>query len=642
MIEFIGRKDNQVKVNGYRIDPGEIEYQLSRHADIERAIVLPIEVDHQTQLSAYCQTVKDIEISEIREFISQFLPVYMIPSSFIFLKQFPLTRHGKIDRRSLLELKEINKSTQVNYTTPRNNLESVLVNIWQTILTKHPIGIFDNFFEIGGHSLLLSRVVTHVHKELNVVVKLADFFKVPTIAGLAGLVSQAQYNYQEPIPAITPQISYPMSHGQRRLWALEFLDRHHHAYGMPSVYQFNGNLNIAAFEAAFQYLIQRHEILRTTFTLIDNQPRQVVHEQMNFALQQIHLTEYTEPEQTKIIAEYVDKNAKTTFDLELGLYSKVSLLKLSQHSHIILFNMHHIISDGWSAGVLIKDFLTHYHAYGQQNSELLPPLKIHYKDYSDWQEKQLKTSKLQAQRDYWLAKLTPVPAPLNLPLDYARPAVQIFRGTAVIWKPNQELIKRFEVLVKTQEASLFMGLVTLIKSFLFRYTEQNEITIGSPIAGRNHPDLEDQIGFYVNTLVLRDRIAADDSFASLLTKVKTTTLFAYENQEYPFDKLVSDLNFQRDPSRNPIFDIVVVLQNNQNVDLVLDGITVNFIEQKVVTSKFDLEFIFVDEAELYLKLIYNTDIFANERISLIISLLESLLETVVKSPDTPLLKLPFT
>nr|AQH32481.1 hybrid polyketide synthase/peptide synthetase [Fischerella sp. CENA161] len=641
VIEFIGRKDNQVKVNGYRIDPGEIEYQLNRHADIDRAIVLPIEVDNRIQLSAYCQTAKDIEIFDIRKFLSHALPVYMIPSYFILLKQFPLTRHGKIDWRSLLELQETSKSTQVNYTAPRNSLDSRLVNIWEKFISKRPIGIFDNFFEIGGHSLLLSRVVTHVHKELNVVVKLADFFKVPTIAGLAALVSQAQYDYQKPIPPITQQTSYPMSHGQRRLWALEFLDRHHNAYGMPSAYQFNGNLNIAAFETAFQDLIRRHEILRTTFTLIDNQPRQVVHEQMNFALQQIDLTEYAEPERTKIIAEYVDKNAKTTFDLEMGPLLKVSLLKLNQHSHIILFNMHHIISDGWSAGVLIKDFLTHYHAYGQQNSELPSPLKIHYKDYSDWQEKQFETSILQAQRDYWLAKLTPLPARLDLPLDYARPAVQNFQGTAVTWKPNQELIKRFEVLIKTQQASLFMGLVTLVKSFLFCYTEQNEITIGSPIAGRNHPDLEEQIGFYVNTLVLCDRIAADDSFASLLTKVKTTTLFAYENQEYPFDKLVSDLNVQRDPSRNPIFDIVVVLQNNQNVDLALDGITVNFIEQKIVTSKFDLEFIFLDEAELCLKLIYNTDIFANERISLIINLLESLLEAVVKSPDTPLLQIPF-
>ena len=301
--------------------------------------------------------------------------------------------------------------------------------------------------------------------------------------------------------------------------------------------------------------------------------------------------------------------------------------------------MHHIISDGWPAGVLIKDFLAHYHAYGKENVELPPPLRIHYKDYTSWQNQQLQTPKLQAQRDYWLPKLIPAPAPLDLPLDYTRPAVQSFSGSVVIWKPNQEFIKDFELLTKTQEASLFMGLLTLVKGFLFRYTEQNEITVGSPIAGRNHPDLEEQIGFYVNTLVLRDQITVDDSFATLLAKVKTTTIEAYDNQEYPFDKLVSDLNFKRDPSRNPLFDVVVVLQNNQNVDLAIDGIAVNTLEQELVTAKFDLEFIFVDEAELYLKLIYNTDILANERISLMIKLLETLLEEVVKSPDTPLLHL---
>ncbi|MBG1268402.1 non-ribosomal peptide synthetase/type I polyketide synthase [Nostoc sp. WHI] len=639
VIEFLGRKDNQVKVNGYRIDPGEIEYQLSRHPQIDRAIVLSINVDNQTQLSAYCQTDKDIEISEIRKFLSNSLPVYMIPTSFIFLNRFPLTRHGKIDLRSLADIQETGKLTQVAYTAPRNNLESNLVNIWEKILTKHPIGIFDNFFEIGGHSLLLSRVVTYVHKELNVLVKLADFFRTPTINGLAVLVSKTRYNIQEPIPAITQQKSYPMSHGQRGLWALEFLDHNHNTYGMPSAYQFNGDLNIAAFENAFQDLIKRHEILRTTFTLIDNEPRQIVHEQMNFGVKQIDLIE--SEEQEKVIDEAVKNNAKTTFNLEVGTLLKVNLLKLSQQSYIVLFNMHHIISDGWSAGVLIKDFLTFYHAYKQQNVELPTPLRIHYKDYTSWQEKRLKTSELQAQRDYWLAKLTPAPTRLNLPLDYPRPVLQSFPGSAVIWNPNQELIKRFRLLVKTQEASLFMGLLTLVKSFLFRYTEQNEITVGSPIAGRNHPDLEEQIGFYVNTLVLRSQIAADDSFTTLLAKVKTTTLEAYDNQEYPFDKLVSDLNLQRDPSRNPLFDTVVVLQNNQNVDLALDGITVNPIQQEIVTAKFDIEFTFVDETELYLKLIYNTDMFASERISLILKLLEVIIKEIVESPDTALINLSF-
>ena len=639
IIEFIGRKDNQVKVNGYRIDPGEIEYQLSRHSQIEKSTVLPIEIDNKIQLSAYCQTDKDIEISQIRDFLSHTLPVYMIPTSFIFLKQFPLTRHGKIHRRLLINLHQARKSTQVVYTAPRNNLETKLVNIWEKILTKHPIGIFDNFFEIGGHSLLLSRVVTHVHKELNVSVKLADFFKVPTVFGLASLISQAQYDYQEPILAIAPQKSYPMSHGQRRLWVLEFLDRHHNAYGMPSAYEFNGNLNIAAFENAFQSLIQRHEVLRTTFTLIDNQPRQVVNEQMNFTVEQIDLT--GEKEADKIIAAAIHENAKTTFDLKLGPLIKVSLLKLSLHRHIILFNMHHIISDGWSAGVLIKDFLAHYHAYGQNNLELPPPLRINYKDYTSWQEQQLQTSKLQAQRNYWLAKLTPTPKPLNLPLDYARPAVQSFQGSALRWKPKPELMDNFRSLIKTHKASLFMSLLTLINSFLFRYTEQNEITLGSAIAGRNHPDLEAQIGFYVNTLVLRNQIAVDDSFTSLLARVKATALEAFDNQEYPFDKLVADFNFPRDASRNPLFDVAVVLQNNQNVELALDGITVNPIEQEIITAKFDLEFIFIQEKEICLKLIYNTDIFTHERISLMLELLECLLAAVVKSPQIPLLKLPF-
>jgi len=640
VIEFIGRKDNQVKVNGYRIDPGEIESQLTNYAPIERAIVLPIQVNNQTQLSAYCQTKKAIEIAEIREFLSNFLPVYMIPSYFVFLNQFPLTRHGKLDLHSLKEMGEMGQSyVNSNYVAPRNQLESNLVKIWEQFLSKHPIGIFDNFFEIGGHSLLLSRVVNRVHKELNVCVKLADFFKVPTVAGLGALISQTQSDYQEPIPAILPQKSYPMSHGQRRLWALEFLDHNHNAYGMPSAYQFKGNLKIDAFENAFQQLIQRHEILRTTFTLINNEPRQVVHDHMNFVIKQIDLTDYSEKEQQQRIDEAIAHNAKISFDLEVGPLIKVNLLKLSPENYIVLFNMHHIISDGWSAGVLIKDFLAHYHADGQENYQLLPPLRINYKDYTSWQENQLKTSKLQAQKDYWLTKLTPAPARLNLPIDYPRPPIQSFQGKTITWQPDPELINRFKKLIKAENGSLFMGLVSLVKSFLFLYTEQNEITIGSAIAGRNHPDLEEQIGFYVNTLVLRDQIANNDSFTDVINKVKTTTLEAYDNQEYPFDRIISDLNLQRDPSRNALFDVAVVLQNNQNVDLALEGITVNSIDPKMISSKFDLEFIFVEEAQLYLKLIYNSDIFIHERIVLLIDLFSKLLDQILKLPHEPLINL---
>jgi len=641
VIEFIGRKDNQVKVNGYRIDPKEIESQLNRHPQIEKAIILSFQINNQTQLSAYCQTEQTLEIADIREFLADLLPAYMIPSYFVFLKQFPLTRHGKLDLHSLVNLQEKGQSTATDYVAPRNQLESHLVTIWEKLLSQHPIGIFDNFFEIGGHSLLLSRVVTHVHKELNISVKIADFFKVPTIAGLAVLVSKTEYDYQEPIAAIAPQKSYPMSHGQRRLWALEFLDGNgnHNAYGMPSAYRFQGHLNLEAFDNAFQGLIQRHEILRTTFHLIDNEPRQVVHGQMNFAIKQLDLSELAETGKNLKIAEAILHNAQTTFDLESGPLIKVNLLKLNPRHYVVLFNMHHIISDGWSAGVLIKDFIAHYQAYGQENLELLQPLKIQYKDYTIWQENQLKMSKLQGQGHYWLTQLTPAPIPLNLPVDYPRPPVQSFQGQTLIHHLDSALIVSFQDLINAQKASLFMGLVTLVKAFLFRYTEQTEITVGTAIAGRNHPDLEAQIGFYVNTLVLRDRLAKEDSFSQLLAKVKVTTLNAYDNQDYPFDRIVSDLNLERDPSRNALFDVAVVLQNNQTVELDLPGITINSIDPQMTTAKFDLEFIFVQEGQLYLKLIYNKDIFVQERILSMIQSLENLLIEIVKFPEYPLIEL---
>ncbi|QTA91522.1 Non-ribosomal peptide synthetase [Desulfonema magnum] len=430
---------------------------------------------------------------------------------------------------------------------------------------------------------------------------------------------------------------YPVSHAQQRLWLLSQMRKGNEAYNMPSALALKGKVNRKAFQRAFTALIQRHESLRTSFVMADGELRQKIHDNLNFKVDFTDIIAETQPE--KIIREKFCKEATAPFDLENGPLIRVSLYRISDSYHIMFFNMHHIISDGWSTGILAREFCQLYDAFSQKKPNPLPPLRIQYKDYAAWQNHFLKTSEIEIHRDYWHKKLSREIPILDLPTDFPRPPLQTFEGNTASFTLSPKQTERVREFNLKQGVSLYMTLLAVVKVLLYRYTGQKDIIVGSPIAGRNHADLEDQIGFYVNTLVLRNQIDENASFVSFLEQVRQTATEAYDHQVYPFDKLVDDLNLHRDMSRSPLFDILVIMQNNEAADLSLPELRIETLEQDFPISKFDLTFEFWEREDILVKLKYNTDLFREDRIKRMGTHFQTLTDSILKNADQPVCRL---
>jgi microcystin synthetase protein McyE len=635
-LRFAGRLDDQLKLRGYRIEPAEVVQALCDFPQIRSAAVDVVGEGDDRLLVAWIEAPETVEMAAVREQLRLRLPSYLIPARLLRLSTFPRTAHGKLDRRALPN-PTAPSDVRVPPTAPRNPVEARIVTLWAQLLRTEEtsISVYADFFDLGGQSLHAARVVSALHRDLGVHIKLAAFFAQPTVAHLARLVQHGQRDGYEPIPQLPPRPHDPLSRAQRRLWVLEQLDPQGLAYAMPSAYLFTGPLDQAAFSAAFSDLVERHHILRTTFTVVDGETRQRVGTGHDFAVTRQDLTAYADPE--AVARELARRDLSTPFDLERGPLLRVQLLALGESRHVVLFNAHHIIFDGWSAGVLIRDFLQFYDARGRGQAAPLPPLPIQYRDYSDWHNRRVNSGQLAGERRYWLSQLSPPPARLQLPSQRARPAVQSYAGGCCELALGDALIQPLHRLSRAHGASLFMGLVALVKALLFRITGQREITVGAPIAGRNHPDLEQQIGFYVNMLVLRNQLAADETLATLIDRVRTTTTAAYDHQEYPFDLILEDLALRRDPSRTPLFDIAVVLQNNEDVALSLAGIDVAPFRQEVVSSKFDLRFNFVpDGSGIRLELEFNSTLFDRAHVINLLAAFQRLAAAAVAAPETAL------
>jgi amino acid adenylation domain-containing protein len=432
---------------------------------------------------------------------------------------------------------------------------------------------------------------------------------------------------------------YPVSHAQQRLWLLcQMGDDNNVAYNMPASLLFEGKLNRNCLTDAFNELIRRHESLRTSFIFAEGELRQQIQNITDFQIPYTELTAETNPEESAR-KKYIQE-AMTPFDLEKAPLIRVSLIKLTQDRHIMLFNMHHIISDGWSSGVLIRETCRLYRAFCKGRSSPLPRLRIQYRDYAAWQNQLLKSGEMEKHRSYWLERLSGEIPALALPTDFPRPAVQSFKGNMLSFTLVSEHTEKLRIFSREQKVSLFMTLLASVKVLLCRYTGQEDIIVGSPIAGRNHADLEDQIGFYVNTLVLRDQVRSDESFLTFLKQIKQTATQAYDHQIYPFDKLTDDLKLRRDLSRSPLFDVLVIMQNNEPAELTLPGVRIEPLEQTPPISKFDLTFEFwEDKTELLINLKYNTDLFRKDRIERINTHFQELIRSILKDAAQPIWKL---
>jgi amino acid adenylation domain-containing protein/non-ribosomal peptide synthase protein (TIGR01720 family) len=628
-IEFIGRKDEQVKVRGYRIELGEIEQHLLQHPTVKAAAVITKPLKGTKELVAYFVGDGEVNISELRHHLEGRLPDYMVPGYFVPMEKLPLTPNGKIDKSALPEPERQWSDLRKEYKEPRSELETQLAMIWQDVLGMERIGIHDNFFESGGHSLKAIRLISKIHKELGIEVSLREVFSSPTVAELAAIAAQKESSAFMNITPAVEQGLYDLSHAQRRLWAIDHMEKDLIAYNIHGAYLLKGDVNGGALSLAFKRLIERHESLRTVFIMSDGQPKQRIHHDTDFVLEEIDISKETRRE--ALAKKYSKEEATTPFDLERGPLLRVKLLKLERGRYLLLFTMHHIIGDGWSIGVLERELVGFYNAYALGEEKALPPLRIQYKDFAAWQNFLLESESAEKHRRYWHRKLSGELPVLSLPTDYSRPSVQTFNGRTMSFGLDETLKDDLTNLGKQCGASLFMVLVAALKALLFRYTGQTDIILGSPVAGRENPELEDQIGFYVNTLALRDEVKGEESFLSLLKKVRETTIEAYEHQIYPFDSLVNELKLERDLSRSPFFDVMVLLQTNDPFVPEMVNIKVTEFVQEQTTSKFDMIFQFVNNGhELMAHIEYNTDLFKEDTIRRLSSHFKELVRSLLE------------
>ncbi|MCC5438880.1 non-ribosomal peptide synthetase [Clostridium botulinum] len=618
-IEFLGRMDNQVKIRGFRIELEEIENELLKHEEIKEAIVVAKENEYNGKYTcAYIVCEKKVDALNIRNYLKENLPEYMIPSYFVQLEKMPLTINGKIDRKSL---PEPNKNVDINeYEAPRNEVEEKLSKIWSEVLGIEKVGINNNFFDLGGHSLKATVLIHKIHKKLNVEVPLKELFKKPTIKKLSEFIENAEKNPYVRIEKVEEKEYYEASPSQKRMYMIQQLDLESTAYNMPIIMTVEGNLDKGKIEEIFQVLIQRHEVLRTSFEIKDEVIIQKIDKKINFKVQ------YIEKEDRKIkdiIKEFVKK-----FDLSKAPLLRVGIVRLEEEQHILMIDMHHIISDGVSMRIFMDEFIRLY------KGEELGELRIRYRDYSEWQDKFLKSDKMKSQKEYWINRLSDGIPMLNMPTDYIRPAVQCFEGDNIKFKLGKQLTSALNRLAKNTGTTLYMVLLSGINILLSKYSGQEDIIVGTPISGRTHADLEKVMGMFVNTLAMRNYPAPDKSYKEFLGEVKENTLKAHENQNYQFEELIDDLNIHRDLSRNPIFDVMFTLENMDLVEIELKDLVFKSYNKEYEMIKFDLDFTAnkINE-DIVINLGYNIKLFKREKVERIIQHFKNILKSVTSDAN---------
>ena len=631
-IEFLGRIDNQVKLRGLRIELGEIQTVLETHPNVEQTVVIMREDTlYNQRLVAYVIRKNSLLTpQDLRRFLQQQLPAYMVPSAFVLLSDFPLNNNGKIDRKKL-PIPDETSIIESAYIAPRNQKESLLAQIWQDVLQVSKIGVSDNFFELGGHSLKAISLVSKIQEKLGQSLPIKQVFAHPTIAEQAALLSTVTPLTVATIPLVSAQETYETSHAQRRFYVLQQMDLNNVAYHIVSTLKIAGDFSPDVFEKAIQLLISRHESLRTSFILINGEPQQKILQNRPFDWEFKDWTNKPDEE----ILETIAKERKP-FDLEKSPLVRSKIYKLSANEYILELEIHHIICDGWSMSLLAKECLQYYSDLAKGLQPSIEPLPIQYKDYAGWQNNLLRSENNPKNLDYWRQKLDNGQLTrVHLPTDFKRPQIKTFKGSHLSWTFDRETISKLRKICQENEITLFMALVAAVKILLYRYSGQHDITIGTEIATRSHPQLQSLIGLFLNTLVIRDQIEPEKGYKNLLAKVRQTVTEALEHSDYPFDILVEKLAVSREINRTPLFDILVLLQNfDQPVGL--ENIQIKSLDSLTPTSKFDLSFVFSEDQEkLRLELIYNTDLFQEERMKKCLIHFDKLLNEMLSNPAQP-------
>ena len=634
-IEYLGRIDYQVKLRGFRIELGEIEAVLEQHPAIRQCVAMVREdVPGNQRLVAYL-VAENISTDELRQYLRQKLPEYMIPSAFVFLDSLPLTPNGKVNRRALPAPENTSWELASTFVASRHPVEEVLAGIWTQVLGISQVGIHDNFFEQGGHSLLATQVISRIRKTFGVDISLQRLFEFPTIAELAKNIQEASHQGVSAITPVPRDGNLPLSFAQARLWLLEQLNPDSGIYNMPAKVCLVGELNVAVLEQSINEIIRRHEVLRTSFTSVDGQPLQVIVPQVQIKIPVVDLQELPKAEQEAEIRHLSIKDFQLAFDFTQAPLLRCTLLQLGEQEHILLFTIHHIVFDGWSKGILIREIAALYTAFAVGEPSPLPALPIQYADFAVWQRQHLQGERREALLSYWKQQLANLPV-LQLPTTHPRAEVKTNRSASHSFVIPASVVQEVRSLSQKAGVTLFMTLLASFKILLQRYCNQDDIVVGTDVANRNQAEIEQLIGFFINLLVLRTDLSGNPTFLELLQRVRTQTLAAYAHQDLPFDELVRELQPERHLSNTvPLFQVLFVLQNTPTSALQLPGITLNLLELEGRNARFDLA-LFLTETEQGIegKWQYNADLFAPDTIILLTNHWQTLINSIVAQPQS--------
>ncbi|HKH46871.1 MAG TPA: amino acid adenylation domain-containing protein, partial [Thermoanaerobaculia bacterium] len=654
-LEFQGRIDDQVKIRGFRIEPGEVEAVLGSHPEVRDAVALV----RDGRLVAYVvvdptddrtdrtdPTDRSDATSALAAWLRERLPDYMVPSAWVFLDALPLTPNGKVDRKAL-PAPGRTRAEAAGYVAPSDPVEEQLAALWAEVLGLDRVGVEDDFFALGGHSLLATRVMSRVRTVLGVELPLRELFESPTVAALARTVRAARGTEMEktveapPIVPVRRDGPLPLSFAQQRLWLLDQLEPDSAAYNLPLAVRLTGAVAPDRLARIFGEIVRRHEALRTTFASVQGEPAQVIAAEQKVDLPVIDLTNLPEAQREARARAIAQDEVERPFDLQSGPLLLVSLARLGERDWLLLLTIHHIVSDGWSMGVLLREIAALYEAFAEERPSPLPELSVQYADFAVWQRGWLQGAVLQEQIDHWTRQLAGAPHVLELPADRPRPPVQSFRGATRPFTLPQDLSQEVAALCRQEGVTPFMALLAAWALLLGRHAGQDDLLVGTPVAGRNRREIEDLIGFFVNTLVLRADLSGAPSFLELLGRVREAALGAFTHQDVPFERLVEELVHERDLAVSPLFQVLFVLQNTPAGAFRLPGLVLAPVETESAVAKFDLSLYLTETpAGIVGNLEHNTDLFDGGTAERLAARFAALLEGAVATPGRSIGDLP--
>jgi len=635
-LTFIGRTDDQVKVRGYRIELGEIEAQLRRIANVREAAVAARGEAGDKYLAAYI--VGEATVDELRAALQQTLPDYMIPTAFVTMSALPLNANGKVDRKALPEPER----QAATYVAPETETEARIAELWQQILKLDaPVSVLANFFDLGGHSLIATRIASAVSEALGKTMPVRALFEHNTVRALAAHLDRQNVTVHAAIPVVDRTGDLPLSFAQQRLWFIDQLAGGSAQYNMPAALRLTGKLDLAALEHAFDTIVARHEVLRTRFIARDEAAVQEIVPPCAVTIGEMDLSDLDEAPRMAFLERLVREQATHPFDLSRDLMLRVAVVRLAPRDHALLITLHHIAADGWSVEVLVNEFAALYRAYTEGQADPLPPLAIQYADFAQWQREQLQGDAFERQVDYWRTQLAGIPRVHSLPLDKPRPAQQRYEGASVVRTIDAELVDKLNSLARRHRASLFMVLESAFALLVGRWSRAEDVVIGSPIAGREHRALDPLIGFFVNTLVLRTHLSATMSFEELLAQTTQTALDAFANQAVPFETLVDELKPERGLSHGALFQILFSLAHRERgMAASLPELEVTSLGHDASLTKFDLSLTAIEGDVMTMRWQYATSLFDATTIERMAASFEVLLRAIVETPHRAVSALP--